>query len=210
MWVEIDSRSLRPYMFNATVRRLYMISVQGGERVGVWTGKEGFAMMRRVFALFLAGLLTLSVAGCGKSKGPEDTLDAFQEAFNRYDLDAMLDCVEPTMAALIRALLDSEGRNYSMNHSLIFALIKMGFPLLPMLTDGAIKNEDLPKLSLEYGKASQNGDESSVPVEGSLTVGKGFLSFRVTVKLKRDANDKWVITGLEKAEELDAENVPAA
>ena len=158
-------------------------------------------MIKRIFALLLACLLALSAAGCGKVKGPEDTLTAFQNAFNHYDLDAMLDCVEPTVAALVRAAIDSEGRNYSMSYSLIFSLIKMGFPLLPMLTDGAVRNEDLPKLSLEYGRTSEDGDEASVPVEGVLTVGNGSLSFRVTVKLKRGADDEWVITGLKKAEE---------
>ena len=163
-------------------------------------------MVKRVLAVILACLLTVSVTGC-RAKGPEATLKAFETAFNHYDLDAMLDCVEPTMASLIRAVIDSEGRNYSLSYNLIFSLIKMGFPLLPMLTDGAIRNEDLPKLSLEYGQTTENGDEASIPVEGVLTVGTGSLSFRVTVKLKRVTDDKkWVITGLEKAETLESED----
>lgn len=156
-------------------------------------------MVKRFLVLALACLLTLSAAGCGKAKDPEDTLTAFEEAFNHYDLNAMLDCVEPTVATLIRSLLDVEGRNYSLSYSLIFSLIKLGFPLLPMLTDGAIRNEDLPKLSLEYGGVRESGDEASVPVDGTLTVGNGSMSFSVTVNLAR-TDGKWLITGLEKAD----------
>ena len=135
-------------------------------------------MVKRVLALALACLLTLSAAGCGKAKGPEDTLKAFQTAFNSYDLDAMLDCVEPTMATLIRAVLDVEGRNYSLSYYLIFSLIN---------------------LSLEYGRVSENGDEASVPVDGTLTLGKGSMSFSVTVNLAR-TDGEWLITGLEEAD----------
>ena len=166
-------------------------------------------MIKRVLALVLACLLALSATGCGKAKGPEDTLTAFQTAFNHYDLDAMLDCVEPTMATLIRSLLDVEGRNYSLSYSLIFSLVKLGFPLLPMLTDGAIRNEDLPKLSLEYGRVRESGDEAFVPVDGTLTVGDGSMSFSVTVNLLHIANGEWVIVGLEEADADATADTPA-
>lgn len=159
-------------------------------------------MKKRVLALVLACALALSLTGC-RAKGPEDTLKAFEKAFNSYDLDGMLNCVDSTMATLIRAFIDMEAKEYSLNHTLIFALVKMGFPLLPALTDGVINKDDLPKLSLDCGAATVDGDKASVPVNGSLSVGKSSFSFRVTVKLKRNSKNKWLISGLEKAESLD-------
>lgn len=152
-------------------------------------------MIKRLALLALVCALVLSITGCARTKGPTDTIAAFQTAFNHYDLDGMLDCVEPEIADTVRLLLSSEGENYSLNASLIFALIKMGFPILPFLTDGAISNEDLPKITLDCEEAVEGNDAATVPVNGVFTLGRGTFSFNITVSLERE-DGTWFITGI--------------
>lgn len=142
-------------------------------------------------------------------KKTEDSIAAFQDAFNKYDIDAMLECVEPTLAEAIRNPLTAEGENYKLGYSLIFALVKLGFPVLPILTDGALSNDALPKLTLTCGEAVRNGSTASVPVDGMLTIMDSYLSFRVTIDLRQDTEGgQWFISGLRPAQSSEDAETP--
>ena len=157
---------------------------------------------RRLSMFLLLCVLITNLSGCGTVKKPEDTIVAFQDAFNKYDIDAMLDCVEPALAELVRNLLSAEGENYRLGYSLIVALVRLGFPVLSILTDGALSNDALPKLNLTCGEAVQDGDAASVPVDGTLTIMDSYLSFHVTINLRKDtdASGQWLISGLGQEE----------
>lgn len=61
----------------------------------------------RIAALLVClALLLAATGGCQRASTPADTLARFQDAYNRLDLNAMLDCFQPAQANAMRSMIN--------------------------------------------------------------------------------------------------------
>lgn len=56
----------------------------------------------RIFAFVLVGALLLSFAGCGAKGQVKGVISDFQKACNDLDINAALDCIDPTVADIVK------------------------------------------------------------------------------------------------------------
>jgi len=153
--------------------------------------------MRKVLSMALC-LILMSTSiififtGCQKtSVMPETSIKNFEAAFNKYDVNTMLDCLHPTYQQSVSDLLNLlSGSKW--NASLVFNLAKIGIPLLPLLTDFNLMPDDLPKLSLMVEDTSIDGNTAECKVACNLTIGKYSTDFENNVVLEK-IDGKWYI-----------------
>ena len=67
------------------------------------------ARFRSACILVALALAVSLLTGCGSQSGPEKTIQNFVTAYNKLDMNAMLDCLEPTQAEAVRSLVNIAG-----------------------------------------------------------------------------------------------------
>lgn|GEM_PF-2343614 len=126
---------------------------------------------------------------------PETIIKNFEKSFNNYDIDAMLDCIDPAYIKTINLagdLLSKILPTQNWNISTILNLAKIGIPLIPYIPDLNITSDDLPHLSLNITDSEVDGDNANCNVSGTLTVGTYSKDFTYVVTLDK-VDDKWYI-----------------
>jgi len=125
---------------------------------------------------------------------PEYTIKNFENFFNNYDMDGILECIHPTYRKTfdvarewIEMLLKPKW-----DISFIMNLAKMGIPLLPYVPDLNISSDDLPSLSLNVTDSEVDGDTAECIVSGTLTAGTFSKDFEYVVVLEK-IDDMWYI-----------------
>ena len=59
--------------------------------------------MKRIATVLLALSLSITLCACGDKSEIRDTIDDFEEACQELDLNDLLECIEPSTAATLRA-----------------------------------------------------------------------------------------------------------
>lgn len=62
--------------------------------------------MKKIFVVFT---LCLLFVGCSSKSTPEKTVKKYIDAYNRADFESMLECVEPSQANALRAIIKLSG-----------------------------------------------------------------------------------------------------
>ncbi len=145
---------------------------------------------KRVMALALACVMVLSLAGCGGAKSKiKGTISDFEKACQELDLEAMLDCVDPTVAepakaglSLLGALAGDEAEMLGEVASAIFGSV-------------ADPDEFLSKIRIKAGDISVDGDSATVEATLSAEVGGEKIEQPATIRMKQD-DDEWYIAGV--------------
>ena len=69
--------------------------------------KKAVSIALLMCMIIIAVSLSFSLSGCQrKTDMPEDTIESFESAFNKYDANAMLNCLHPTYQQLVGKLMD--------------------------------------------------------------------------------------------------------
>lgn len=131
--------------------------------------------------------------------GPEQTLTEFQDTFNRYDFERMLNCLESRKAEHLRDLLSLESEHFKLDSRTVMKLARLAIRALPQLSGDIFSEDDLPKLELAAQNVRQEDSHSTVQARGTLFSGGSQWSFDVSITLVLE-NDQWKISELERAE----------
>lgn len=111
--------------------------------------------------------------------GPEHTLAEFQDAFNRYDFERMINCLESEKAKSLRELLSLEGDHLKLTSRTLTKLAQLVVQALPRLSDNIFSEDNLPKLELTVQSVSLEDDYSSARARATLISGESQWSFDV-------------------------------
>lgn len=130
-----------------------------------------------------------------KPPDPQNTIDAFQNAVNDFDIDAFLGCIDSQWANQIESLLNTSIGVDGLTANSFITLVKTVMPVLPYVTDGGIDADDFPKISLVIQEETISDDEAEVVLSGVITWGKYHKPFGATVNMKIE-NKNWVICGI--------------
>ena len=156
-----------------------------------------FTIIKRIVAviLLIAVCCTVLPSCANKQPDPKDTIVAFQNAVNNYDIAALLGCIDSQWVGQIETLLNMTiGEKGIMVDSFI-RLAKLIMPVLPYVTDGAIDAETLPKVAFTVLEEKINENEATLALSGLLTWGEYSKPFAATVNMKLE-NEIWVIYGV--------------
>ncbi|MDR1616764.1 MAG: hypothetical protein LBR98_07115 [Syntrophomonadaceae bacterium] len=141
--------------------------------------------------ILTASIVWYNIAARSRPK-PGDTIAAFESAFNRYDLDGMVNCLDPSLADTAKDIVSLVSGD-KWNLSTVSALAKAGIPLLPIISDNLITSEDLPKLLLSVSKMEIRDANAVCEVSGAVSVIRHSFDFSQQVKLIR-LDQMWYIS----------------
>jgi len=125
----------------------------------------------------------------------EPTIKNFENAFNNYEFDGMIECIHPTYRETIKVagdLLSLFVSKPKWNISFVFNLAKIGIPLIPYISNLNITSDDLPHLVLNITDYEIDGDNAECSVSGILTAGDFTKDFEYIVILEK-VDDIWYI-----------------
>lgn len=130
-----------------------------------------------------------------KPPRPQDTIDAFQNAVNNLDIDALLSCIDSQWATQIESMLNMSIGIDGLTANSFITLVKTVMPVLPYVTDGGIDADDFPKISLVILEETISDNEAEVALSGVISWGEYHKPFGATVNMKIE-NENWVICGI--------------
>lgn len=145
--------------------------------------------LKRILAVVLLVVLTLSLTACTSEEKPEKALDKLCAGYNSLDLEKMLDSFEPSVAAPYKALLKlgSELLGYDVND-----LIQL-LPLADLIDPSLNIAGTQPKLSYTLNSKTIDGNTAILNV--TLTVKSGSQVESSTGDLKMVKVDgEWYIS----------------
>ncbi|NLI20311.1 MAG: hypothetical protein GX418_01990 [Clostridiales bacterium] len=125
-----------------------------------------------IVAVVLLSLL-LTMPGCQAGASPADTLVKFQDAYNRLDMNAALDCLEPTQAKALMGMLDLFGgvAGLGAGADTLFSVMPLFAGMtVPEGAQGA-GTSVFPKLTISVASASVEGERAVCPVRLSISAG---------------------------------------
>lgn len=131
--------------------------------------------------------------------GPEQTLAEFQDAFNRYDFERMLNYLESRKAEYLRNLLSLESEHFKLDSRTVIKLARLVIQALPQLSGDILSEDDLPKLELAVQNVRQEDSYSTVQARGTLFSGESQWSFDISIILALE-DSQWKISGIERTE----------
>ena len=126
-----------------------------------------------------AGLIWRIYSAYAKPQ-PEKVIKSFETAFNRYDLDGMLKCIQPSYAETLKGAAAAVTGKWNLR--LVGKLAQMGVPLLPFISDSAL-GDALPKIKLTVTAVDIEGAYATCDVSGVITVVKHSFDFTQAVRL---------------------------
>ncbi len=98
-------------------------------------------------------MILMALYGCAAKSVPEKTAQRFIDAFNAYDLEVMIDCMEPSQAKAYKALIKFGDDVTDID---LTSLMRLG-PLM----------ENESKIEYEIIGSSIDGNHATVEVEDS-------------------------------------------
>lgn len=119
----------------------------------------------------------------------------FQTAFNSFDLEGMLNCIDSQWADQVNALLSYMVGENGIAAGTFTQGLKLMMPFLPIISGGSLRVEDLPKIDLTVLKVNIDGDTAAVMCAGIFFYGDLSEPFAATVEMKLE-NGNWVICGV--------------
>lgn len=129
--------------------------------------------------------------------GPEQTLTEFQDAFNRYDFERMLNCLGSRKAEYLRDLLNLDSKHFKLDSRTVLKLARLVIQALPQLSGDIFSEDDLPKLELVVQNVRQEDSHSTIQTRGTLFSGRSQCSFDILIVLALEGGH-WKISGLER------------
>lgn len=154
-------------------------------------------IINKMAALFLiAAVLCSLFPGCAEKKPqPADTISQLQDAINKFDMNGLLRCIDSEWAGRIESLLALTVGDEGISVGSFFTLAKTVIPILPLVSDGTINSDDLPKVEFTVLKTDISGLDATVALSGMLTWGEYSKPFAATVDMRLE-NDVWVVCGV--------------
>lgn len=148
----------------------------------------GKTLVKKAASLAVLAVMALCMAACGRT--PSDVVRTYMDSCNRGDVDAMLDCLDPDSAALIRGATDIAASQFGLDAD---TLISISSGMTSIMNaygygytmDYAIKGE------------SVRGDTATVTVDFNLSAGgeTAMSGESLEVPLVK-IGGKWYISGL--------------
>ena len=156
-----------------------------------------FTIMKRIVAvIFLIAICCTILPSCAdKQPDPKDTIIAFQNAVNSFDITALLNCIDSQWVGQMESLLNMTVGGNGITVNSFIMLAKSIMPVLPYVTDGAIDAQALPEVAFTVLEEKINENEAALAVSGLLTWGEYSKPFAATVNMKLE-NKIWVICGV--------------
>ncbi len=123
-------------------------------------------MMRKIAVWVLTLVMVVSLAGCGAS--PETKIqrlnDRFCESYNNLDVEGLLDCLEPSMAESVNAMVELSfgvlgaltDIDLDLDAETMYSLLKVCMDLTP---DSELEGMGMPELSMELVSLEVNETE---------------------------------------------------
>jgi hypothetical protein len=143
-------------------------------------------------------LLLACLTGCQSASTPMGTLQRFVTAYNRLDMNGLLDCVEPVQAEAARSLLNIVAgiSGVGVSGSDLLGVMPLFASLQLPDAQGQSMGSVMPKLSVEAGELSTTGDAAACPVVMTVSIGGQQQSYSGTCTFVRE-NGRWYIGNLQ-------------
>lgn len=121
-------------------------------------------MKKIVCAIALVLAMSMLLAGCDTAPQPEDTLQRFIEAYNKVDLNGMIDCLEPSIAQGYKALMNVASGLIGMTGvQLSISDLISAMPLLISISPEMSQSmQNMPKMSMEVLSKQINGSTATL------------------------------------------------
>lgn len=153
--------------------------------------------IKQTSAIFLlVAMVCTLLCGCApNTPDPRETMMTFQTAFNSFDLEGMLNCIDSQWADQVNALLSYTVGENGIAVGTFTQGLKSMMPFLSIISGGSLRVEDLPKIDLTILKANVDGNTAAVMCSGIFSCGDLSEPFAATVEMKLE-NGNWVICGI--------------
>ena len=139
--------------------------------------------MKRL-SLFLVLILVVSVVSGCASTGPDKTIKQFEKAYNKGDVNGMLDCFDPVIVKGIRAILNISGSFLPINPNDVLDLV----PFICLFDDSG----GMPQISISVYKAEIDGDKAELSADAKSVMGDETETAQVRFYMEKQEG-KWYI-----------------
>lgn len=153
--------------------------------------------VKQMAAIFLlAAMVCALFCGCSpNTPAPEETMWTFQMAFNNFDLEGMLNCIDSQWADQVNALLSYSVGEHGITVGTFTQILKSMMPFLPVISGGSFQSDELPKIELTVLKTDIDGDSAVVICSGIFSCGDFSEPFAAKAEMRLE-DGKWVICGI--------------
>ena len=146
----------------------------------------------RIFSVVLVLTMLLSLASCGEKAKIRSTISAFQTACNELNVEAVVDCLEPTIANLLNAGAGLLGGLLGSSEEEVFSSLSS---LLGNHSD-AIGIESFKTLQIKVNDIAEDGATANAKVTLSyIGITGEEKTADATINLK-NSSDQWLISGV--------------
>jgi hypothetical protein len=154
--------------------------------------------------VFITSLILVlpTLTACRAAAGPEDTLNNFQTAYNKLDMNAALDCIEPSQAEAIKSALNIltgvvggvsgvtiEAQDL-LNVLPLFANIRLNDG------NGDTLGSAMPKITIAVHSTTMNGNNATCPVTVTVSSGGETTKQDGVCTLVKE-NGRWYISDMQ-------------
>lgn len=145
---------------------------------------------KRIFAVTLVAALLLSLCACGSKGEIKKTLSEFEYACKNLDLNAMLNCIDPTVAKPVQIGLAIYGMVTDNNvEDMLDDLVELVFG------ENYESSDFLSKLSIIDPDINRSGNTANVECKISFELSGQEFEKEATIKLV-EKEDVWYISGI--------------
>ena len=149
----------------------------------------------RIFSVILVLTLLFSLTSCGEKGKIRGTINSFQKACNALDVEGVVDCLEPTVASILKAGAGLLGGLLGDSNEEVFNKLSS----LLGEHSGMVGIESFKTLKIKVNDITVDEDGSSAKAQVTLNfIGLTGEEKTLAATLKlTNASDRWLLSGID-------------